>query len=329
MSDDYQKVVGALSAISPDVDRDTWATIGMSVKATLGDAGFSAWDEWSRGGQSYTAKAAKDTWRSIRATGGIGPGTLFKTAKDHGWQGEPIVYDAAQEAERRAKREAEAKREAADKERRQARAARDAAGLIARSKMGDHAYFVRKGFPNEQGLIALVDPAAWRGLGFRNVEPPEHPRQLVIPMRDVETNAVLSAQLIDVKGGKQFIPGGKSRGAVFRLGRGPETWLVEGYSTGLSVRAALALLCRQASVLVTFSAANLRAVAERVQGKRFVVADHDPAKPNGTEGDGPKYARQTGLPMWMPPEVDSDANDFHQSAGLPALADELRRLMRQ
>jgi len=329
MSDEYSKVVGALSVISPDVDRDTWVTIGMSVKAALGDGGFAAWDEWASRGETYKAESAKATWRSISGAGGVGPGTLFHLAKERGWRGEPIVYDEAQEAERRRRRAAEAKREAEAKARRQARAATDARELIGRSKLGDHAYLARKGFPREQGLIAHVDAEAWRALGFRRVDPPEHPRQLVIPMRDVETGAVVSAQLIDTKGGKQFIPGGKSRRTAFPLGRGPEKWLVEGYATGLSVRAALALLCRQATVLVTFSAANLKAVAEVVEGRRFVVADHDPAKANGAEGDGPMYARQTGLPMWMPAEAGTDANDFHQSAGLQALANELRRLLRQ
>lgn len=333
MNDEFGKVQSALSAISPDVDRETWVQLGMAVKATLGDGGFSAWDEWSQGGSSYQREAARATWRSIKAAGGIGPGTLFKLAADHGWRGEPIIYDAAKEAQRRAARAAEARRDEELRAKRRARAAGLAEALVKRSTIGEHAYLVKKGFPAERGLIAMVDAAGWEALGFRKVPAPEHPRQLVIPMRDVTTNAIVSVQLIDTKGGKQFIPGGQSRLAVCRLGRGPETWIVEGYATGLSVRAALAAMFRQATVLVTFSAANLRAVAQAVSGRRFVIADNDPPKQhaNGTtsEGDGPKYARETGLPMWMPPDAGTDANDYHQSAGLRALCEAMRALMTQ
>ena len=46
-----------------------------------------------------------------------------------------------------------------------------------------------------------------------------------------------------------------------------------------------------------------------------------------TEPVGEKYAKQTGLPYWMPPEPGTDANDYHQAHGVEALADALREVL--
>lgn len=264
----------------PADDRDVWVKIAMSVKAELGEAGFALWDQWSQTSDRYRAADARAVWRSIKPTGGIGPGTLYALAKEYGWKASPdfvppprrmaILEDGSRHAE----------------------AAQRARQMIEAAELRPHPYLARKGFPDEQGLV-LDD-------------------LLLVPMWGPE-GAVASVQTITPDGAKKFLAGGRAKGATFSIGRG-ERWLCEGYATALSIRAALASMYRQACVVVCFSAGNLM----NVSGD-FVIADND------ASGTGERYAVQTGLPYWMPPEK-GDANDFHQAHGLSALAGHLRAL---
>lgn len=179
--------------------------------------------------------------------------------------------------------------------RKHAQAAKVASEMLSRSSYEAHPYLAAKGFPAEMGLV--LDG------------------ELLIPMRDHRTNAVQSLQRITADGAKKFLAGGKARGAVFRLGppRPREWWLCEGYATGLSVLAALRDLRRSASVVVCFSAENLRFVAGHIKGAAYVMADND------ASGTGERCAAITGLPWVMPETVGTDANDLHQSNGLRAV----------
>lgn len=194
-----------------------------------------------------------------------------------------------------------AKRRATEIERRrlQHRAADRAAELLTSATFETHGYLRARGFADQKGLV-LPDGA------------------LMIPMRDVSTNALLGAQLIrleDNQWTKKMLPGMRAKGAVFVIGRRhvPEHWLVEGFATGLSVDRALQQLRLNASVVVCFSAQNLTHAAGLLGGKRFVFADNDASQ------TGARAAISTCLPWAMSPLVGEDANDLHQRAGLLAV----------
>jgi putative DNA primase/helicase len=68
------------------MDREPWVRLAMAVKAELGADGFDLWDAWSQQAQGYSSTDAKDTWRSIKAGGGVTVGTLFAMAKEHGFR---------------------------------------------------------------------------------------------------------------------------------------------------------------------------------------------------------------------------------------------------
>lgn len=196
-----------------------------------------------------------------------------------------------------------AQRRAAQAERRGARqrAAAKAGDLLARATPAEHGYLRAKGFAEVKGLT-LDDGGT-----------------LLIPMRDLGTNALVGAQLIrlvDNAWQKRYLTGQRTTGAVFVLGQRntAETWLVEGYATGLSVERALRQLHIPARVMVTFSASNMAHCAEHITGRRFVFADHDASE------TGQKAAIATGLPWTMSPVLGEDANDLHQRAGLFALS---------
>ncbi len=179
-------------------------------------------------------------------------------------------------------------------------AARKAADIIRRAEFAPHPYLIRKGFQTP-GLV--------------------HDGKLVVPMRSFERyrEQVYSAQLIDEAGEKKFLPGGRAKGAVYRMGQGHDVWLVEGYATALSVQAALHSLYRKAEVWVCFSAGNLGFIASQIACRIF--ADHDQS------GTGQKVAAESGRAWVMSPVVGEDANDMHQRAGVRAVAELMRTAM--
>lgn len=73
----------ALQAIPPDLPRSDWVQAGMAAHAAGLD--LADFDAWSAAAPSYDSRAVRDTWRSFKAGKGIGPGTLFEMAKQHGW----------------------------------------------------------------------------------------------------------------------------------------------------------------------------------------------------------------------------------------------------
>ena len=81
---DINRARDALHAIPPDLPRPEWVKAGMAAHAA--GLSFDDFDSWSALADCYEAAAARDTWRSIKPGGGIGAGTLFRMAADHGWR---------------------------------------------------------------------------------------------------------------------------------------------------------------------------------------------------------------------------------------------------
>ncbi len=302
----------ALYSISPE-DRETWVEVGMALKSELGEAGFALWDGWSRQSDRYKAADARAVWRSIKQrNGGITIGTLYHMAKEHGWTGEEPVRPQL-DAEEKLRRAEQVAREEAETERRHREAVSFAEKVMVEAVFLTHPYLASKGFPDHQGLVTQQD--YWRsGMDVPLVEK----GSLIIPMRDAKTGALFSFQEIKVDGVKKNLAGGRAKDAVHRLGRGFVRWYCEGYATGLSIQAALRHLYRRDEVVVCFSDHNM---SEMAKGGGYVVADHDES------GAGQAAAFKTGLPYWMPPDVGTDANDFHQRHGVESLADALRGVM--
>lgn len=198
------------------------------------------------------------------------------------------------------------------RERREAaEAAEKARELVTGCVFDTHPYLEAKGFKSERGLVhrdgRLVVPMRW----FRNA------------------NRLQSVQFIDPDGTKLYLKGGVATEAVFIFGApdAPETWMVEGLATGLSVRAGLLAMRRPARVMVCFSAGTMARVGPQLLGQCYVIADHDRPNPQTDARAGEVAAAATGH-RWAKPEREGDdANDVHQRDGMPALLDLLRRAM--
>lgn len=190
---------------------------------------------------------------------------------------------------------------AAEQVERQRTAARRAEEMIRAARIAPHPYLTRKGFPDRKGLT--------------------HLGKLLVPVRDShDYSHIISVQLIS-ETEKLFLPGGRTRGGVYRLGvpmaRAKRVVLCEGYATGLSIESALERLPGPHTVIVCFSARNLEVVAEQTPGA-LICADND------ASGVGETSARRTGLKWVMPPNVGQDFNDLHRAKGLAAVMEVLR-----
>jgi len=185
--------------------------------------------------------------------------------------------------------------------------AKKAEAILKSAKTENHPYLQYKGFKDEVGLV--LDS------------------HLLVPMRNVSTARLQGYQAIHFdyqtrKYEKKMLSGMRAKNAVFYIGarQVEETWLVEGYATGLSLHKALRTCGLKSSVVVCFSASNLIQVADQIPGNRFVFADNDESK------TGEKAAQDTGLPWTMADEVGMDANDLHIKSGLFAVVKKIMDL---
>lgn len=83
-----EKLRDALQAIPVAVidDYNEWLQVGMGLKAAIGPAGFSLWDEWSSRGAKYPGAAElQRKWDSFHG-GNVNEAKIFRLAVDAGWK---------------------------------------------------------------------------------------------------------------------------------------------------------------------------------------------------------------------------------------------------
>ncbi len=183
------------------------------------------------------------------------------------------------------------------------KAANLAGWMLRQCSLEKHAYLDSKGFPDALGNVWTKDG--------------EQPL-LLIPMR--VAGQVAGVQTITTDGDKRFLFGQRCDLAEYVIDNKGRDWFVEGYATGMSLRAALSALKLRYRVHVCFSAHNLAKMAKACPGG-IVVADNDDS------GVGLAAARKSGLPFFLPPCVGHDFNDMHRALGLFKTSQELRKFI--
>lgn len=205
------------------------------------------------------------------------------------------------------------------------------AAVIAGCREDRHAYFDKKGFPEEVGLVCddprEFFPAGRFGEALARALPAKPcatTPYLIIPGR--LNGKLVTVQFITTTGEKKNILKGQMGGAFHRIATGRDTWVCEGIATALTVRAALKMLGANATVLSAFSASNVGKVAEAIIGSRIAADNDKPVETLENRGAGEFYARRSGRKWVMPPEL-GDWNDHHQRHGLRATALLLREAL--
>ena len=170
-------------------------------------------------------------------------------------------------------------------------AAKKAAWIMHQTKLETHPYLEKKGFAEERVPVWETDGK----------------RLLVVPMRIA--GRLVGVQLIDDNGEKKFLYGQTTKGATFSIDAKGIPIFVEGFATGLSVRAAMKAAKIRYTIYICFSARNLEEVANN-HARGLVVADNDANR------TGEIAAQKTKHPYWISPTTGQDFNDYHLMHGL-------------
>lgn len=318
-----ETIRAALSHIPAALPRDEWARVGMALKSALPDAkGFNLFDAWSATApDSYNPADVRSTWRSIRADGGVGIGTLIRMAQENGYQaskGDKPAQPPDPASLARQRKAAAAARDAADAQRAReneeaAESARSQWRTAREDGASEHAYLKRKGV-RAYGLRVAPDGA------------------LLVPL--CGTGGVLqNLQRIGSDGKKRFLPRGRVVGLFHVLGTLNDATAIlfaEGYATAASVHEATGL-----PVVVAFSASNLKRAGKALRAAhpaaRLIFAgDEDMTLADGSRNTGRKAATEAAAMVQgvavFPTGMDasgSDFNDLHQQRGIDAVREQI------
>ena len=88
-----ETIIEQLRYISPE-SYDTWVTVGMALKHE--GMPCSVWDDWSRGGSTYTPGECEKKWESFKEENGgevATGGTIWHLAEQGGWSPPRYEYD--------------------------------------------------------------------------------------------------------------------------------------------------------------------------------------------------------------------------------------------
>ena len=312
----------ALAHIPASLSRDEWARVGMAIKSEFPDAtGQDLFEAWSATADGHDPRATRSTWRSIKAGGGVGIGTLLHLAKEHGF-----VLPKASEAPAAPSPEVLAQRERDRVERQQAEQARQqaahaaaaadaAAQWDAASDTGASPYLTRKGV-QAHGVRFAADGC------------------VLVPLRDAAGDLWNLQRIAPERPAdgtdKLFLKGGRKSGLWHWCGDpagAPVLLVAEGMATAASVHEATGR-----PVAVAFDAGNLAHVAKALRQQHraallVLCGDDDRATEARTGTNTGRVKAEAaaravrGLAVFPEglPDGGSDFNDMHKAQGLQAV----------
>jgi hypothetical protein len=307
---DLDRAREALQAIPPDLPRDEWVRAGMAAQAA--GLGFDDFNEWSAGAGNYDERAARETWRSIKPGKGIGEGTLYRMAAEHGGYGK--------------RRQRPSKTPARPVEPAKApRPGMSAAEVWARCEPATeaHPYIVKKdGRPDGLRVVPEGDPLRVNGESVAGC--------LVVPVLPLAGGEPVSLQFIappDVgaqwkakkKNDKPNLAGASMAGGAFVVGemvQGGIAYLCEGIGAAWACWKATG-----AAAVVCFGWGRVRAVAAELR-QRDAAARLVLVPDVGKEEAAASIARDVGAAVAAMPEgwpVNADVNDLAQRDGADVL----------
>lgn len=318
---DTAKATDALHSIPPDLPRDEWVKVGMGAHAAGVD--FDTFDAWSAGGGNYNAAASRDVWRSFKPGKGVGAGTLYRVAAEHGWrmgEGKPL------------QRQHQAPRKATALPRKPAPGMSPAEvwGRCLPATTG-HAYAQAKGLAGAPLECLRVlpdgDPLRIAGLPMAGalVLPAYGPDGALQSLQVVAVGDAAARLKAQGKSAKMNLPGAPMAGAFFVVGDvlpGAPLYVCEGVGT--------AWACWQATgaaAVACFGWGNVARVAADLR-QRDASASLVLVPDVGKEQDAAKIAQAVGAAVAYLPhgEPDNfDANDLAQRDGADVLAELLQR----
>lgn len=324
MSAEIDRARSAIYAIPADLPRDDWHRIGRAGIAAGLDV--EALVEWSRPAQNFKSEQdVRSAFKGITADGGTGAGTLFKTAKEYGWQDSDVTIKPVRIATKPVA--------AKPKPKAKPKPGMSAAEVWARCEPAttDHEYVQAKGMGGAplDGLrvVPAGDPLRIAGQSMAGA--------LALPayaaggelqsLQFVTTGDTAASLKAQGKSAKMNLPGAPMTGASFTVGE-----LVAGATVNVceSVGTAWACWCAGGAAAVScFGWSNVARIAadirQRVPSAKIVLVPDV-----GKDDEAIAIARELGCAVArMPSGKNSnyDANDLARDEGHDVLAELLER----
>lgn len=297
---ELDRAESALLSLDAGCHREAWVKASTAAKAAGID--FDTWHTWSAGAPNYRSEAdCRSVWQSLKADGGIGPGTLFHLARAAGWK------DGTERPAMRLQSLPEPPRQQP-----QASPPKyDPVALWAGSKAADASHwYISKKAGNPDGLAVYSGPLKISGKPCSGA--------LVLPA--VTMDGELASLQFVTEAGKLFLPGVKlPRDACLVLGdiqAGQAVYLVEGIGQAWSARKATGC-----AAVVAFGAGRMAGLAAVLKARhpaaRLVIVPDA-----GKEAEAADIARAVdGWFVEMPPGSprNFDLNDLEQTEGTDAV----------
>ena len=316
MAADLDRARDALQAIPPDLPREEWVRAGMPAQAAGLD--FDAFNDWSAQAGNYDERAARDTWRSFMPGKGVGAGTLYRVAAEHGWRmgdGKP-----QQKAVQATKKAAEPPRKPAP--------GMSPAEVWERcdAATAAHGYIVAKaaaGVPLDAlRVVPAGDPLRIQGESMAGalMVPAFAPDGSLQSLQCVTTGDTAARLKAKGKKPKLNLPGTPMAGASFTVGT-----LVPGAPVALCEGVGTAWACWQATghpAVACFGWGNVGKVAEALR-QRDAAARLVLVPDVGKEESAAEIAQAVGCAVAYMPQGEAqnfDANDLAQRDGHDVLA---------
>lgn len=331
-------VESALSYLDPNLPRDEWAIVLMSIKSELGDDGFTIADNWSRQGINYSPADFKATWKSIKPTGGVTIATLMKKARDNGFSPNYLEpFQRPSEAERLARqRQAEIAEQQAIEQRIQS-VANYWKTLQAKHPPQpclSHPYLARKGIkPHGVSYLPCGADGVLGNAPFKDHFTKDHgDNPLILWM--MREGRLSGFQFIYADGYKRFLAGTVKQGGYYMVTRfdqaqteqADKVILCEGFATACSV---IEHRYPDAIAYIAFDAGNLPHVSPYLRrlypDKNIIICadnDHHTARLTGNN-PGIDYAKKA---VWVANgyngvETSIEAPTFENFANADDLSD--------
>lgn len=299
---DIGRAADALQFIPADLPHDEWIKVGMAAQAA--GLSFDEFDAWSTRASNYDARAAAAAWRSFKL-GGIGAGTLFKTATDYGWSKTatklPDVSELLKTAQARRNGSTLPSTKPVDVE-----------AIWQRFEpAGDHPYIESKqGIPTGLRVVPEGDGLSIAGQSVAG--------WLCVPASN-ESGELQSLQFIPEPGqGKKLnLPGASFGEGFFTVGTiENRIYICEGIGQAWAVHKVSGL-----AAVVCFGAGRMAVVARTLRAKypaASLVIVPDKGKENQADVIAEEIAGQwIEMPSYKP--ANYDANDLLQELGTGAL----------
>jgi hypothetical protein len=302
---DLDRARDALYSIPADIPRDQWVKVGMGFHAAGGP--FEDFDIWSAQADSYNAQACRATWRSFKTKpGGVGAGTLFAIAREHGWkEGKPTLRPAPKRTTKPV--EAPAK----------PRPGMSAAEVWERCEpaTNEHPYVVRKSAAG----VSLHDLRVVPADDSLRIAGSSVAGYLVVPAYAPD-QTLHSLQFIPPNGGTKLnLPGASMAGASFTVG-----WTVPVCCIHICEGIGQAWACEQATggaAVCCFGWGNVGKVAKALRAQ-YPTATLVIVPDVGKEQDAQKIAAEVSGAVAAMPDgwpQNSDVNDLMKRDGKEVL----------